>query len=59
MHGHELQLWRSSCKVTLELEYSFGAGLLGRAVAPVSNRGQFVDRRLRGAPRSLYGGGDV
>jgi ribosome-associated toxin RatA of RatAB toxin-antitoxin module len=33
-----LALGASACKVTLELEYGFAAGLLGRAIAPVFER---------------------
>jgi len=46
----------AACKVSLELEYSFGAGLLGRVVAPVFERvaNSLIDAFAERA-QSLYG----
>jgi ribosome-associated toxin RatA of RatAB toxin-antitoxin module len=50
-------LGEHACKVTLELEYRFAAGLLGRVVAPVFERiaNSLIDAFARRA-QDLYGG---
>jgi len=55
-HWHFLELAPDSCKVTLNLQYQFAAGLLGRLIAPVfdSVAGSLIDAFARRA-ESLYG----
>jgi len=54
-HWHFLELPQESCKVTLNLEYQFAPGLLGRLIAPVfeSIAGSLIDAFARRAD-SLY-----
>jgi len=55
---HFAALGPDACKVTLELEYHFSAGLLGRAVAPVFEKvaNSLIDAFAARA-QALYGAG--
>jgi ribosome-associated toxin RatA of RatAB toxin-antitoxin module len=55
-HWQFLELAPQSCKVTLNLQYQFAAGLLSRLIAPVfdSVAGSLIDAFARRA-ESLYG----
>jgi ribosome-associated toxin RatA of RatAB toxin-antitoxin module len=55
-HWHFLELPEQACKVSLELQYQFAAGLLGRLIAPVfeSIAGSLIDAFAHRA-ESLYG----
>jgi ribosome-associated toxin RatA of RatAB toxin-antitoxin module len=54
-HWHFLELPEQSCKVSLQLQYEFAPGLLGRLIAPVfqSIAGSLIDAFARRA-ESLY-----
>jgi ribosome-associated toxin RatA of RatAB toxin-antitoxin module len=55
-HWHFLELPEQACKVSLQLEYQFAGGVLGRLIAPVfeSIAGSLIDAFARRA-ESLYG----
>ncbi len=54
-HWHFLELPQESCKVSLQLQYQFAAGVLGRLVAPVFEAiaGSMIDAFARRA-EALY-----
>jgi ribosome-associated toxin RatA of RatAB toxin-antitoxin module len=55
-HWHFLELPQQACKVSVQLQYQFAAGILGRLIAPVFETvaGSLIDAFARRA-EALYG----